>query len=63
MNFDVDRLIGLSEGDAVLLAGHYNHITRVVNRNGTPYIVTMDYRTDRINLTIVNSIVTGVRIG
>lgn len=36
---------------------------RVVNENGTPRIVTADYRTDRVNVTVVDGKVTKADIG
>lgn len=34
--------------------------TRIVEENGTPYMVTFDFKSDRINLRIMNNMVTGV---
>jgi hypothetical protein len=40
----------------------YNHI-RIVNRDGVPYIVTRDVIYDRVNITIVEDIITEYTYG
>ena len=56
-------LIGLGEDAAVakVRAAEMNH--RVVSRDGKDFPVTMDYRPDRINLTIVGGIITETSVG
>lgn len=46
--------------DAVIEGGG---TARVVRRDGEPYIVTMDLRANRANLTIENGIVTKITFG
>lgn len=53
----------LPEDTAIHIAQHTGHVARIVKKDGTTYIITQDYRTDRINLTILDGIVTGVTIG
>lgn len=38
-------------------------VTRIVENNGTTYMVTMDYRMDRINFRVKNNIIIGVHGG
>lgn len=56
-------LVGMDEQAAVdsIITNGFTY--RVVSRDGEDFVVTMDYRFDRINLTIVKSIVTDVSVG
>lgn len=53
----------LPEETAIRIAQHTGRIARIVKKDRTTYIITQDYRTDRINLTILDGIVTGATIG
>ena len=50
--------IGLSSDDAIKLAQSNWEAFRIVNINGEPQIVTMDYRPGRINANVVDGIIT-----
>ena len=61
-----DEVIGMSEAEAIeTIAGiSSEYLTpRIVRRDDENFIVTMDYRLDRINLEIDNGIVTQASIG
>jgi len=58
-----DGLVGLSESDASEVAEGKGLEVRVVERDGEFLPATADYRTDRVNLTIVDGTVTAATIG
>ena len=55
--------LGLTEEESVKLLEEKGFVVRVVERDGEPYAITFDYRTNRINLVIVDGIVTEAYIG
>jgi hypothetical protein len=63
MNFDIDRLLGMSELDAELLCQHYNYSFRVTAKDGRYSVGTSDYRMDRVNATIIAGRVVKVDFG
>lgn len=56
--FNINDLIGLTHEEAVKLAKENGFSTRVSMKDGESYMGTCDYRTDRINFTIVDDKVT-----
>jgi hypothetical protein len=61
-----DEVIGMSEAEAIeTIAGISSEslTPRIVRRDDENFIVTMDYRLDRINLEIDNGVVTQASIG
>lgn len=60
---DAERLIGLSEADAVAEAEAQGWDVRVVARDGEEFPITMDYSTGRVNLTVEDDVVTKVYVG
>ncbi len=60
---EAESLVGLSETDALELAKANGWEVRVVSRDGVDEAVTMDYRMDRVNLTIVDDTVTISTVG
>lgn len=59
-----DTLVGLTKTAALTQATEFTEYkVRIVAEDGTSYIVTMDYRTDRINLTLVDGRVTEATVG
>ncbi|NDE59473.1 MAG: hypothetical protein EB010_08635 [Acidimicrobiia bacterium] len=60
---EAERLIGLSESAALDTAKVNGWEARVVSRDGVDLAVTMDYRMDRVNLTIVDDKVTASTVG
>lgn len=57
------RLIGMNEADAKALIWDNNYMSRVVHRDGEDFMVTKDYRYDRINLYINGGIVFDATVG
>lgn len=62
-SFSPEDLIGMTEVDATSEAQRQNYTVRVVERDGESMVVTMDYSDRRINLTIVDGVVTRTTIG
>ena len=58
-----DGLVGLTESAAVDEAVSGGWVVRVVARDGEYFPVTLDYSTSRVNLTVVDGIVTSVSVG
>ena len=63
VEFNPRKLVGLSESSANRLARKNGYSIRVVYRDGQTFMGTRDYRTDRINLSIVRGRVTRATIG
>ena len=59
----VEALVGMTEEDATTAITLAQWTARVVARDGEQFAVTMDYRTDRVNLEIVDGVVTAATIG
>lgn len=49
--------------EATKLAETNGFITRIVENNGNSFILTMDYKSDRINFRVNNNIVIGAHGG
>ncbi|MFZ9232311.1 MAG: hypothetical protein ACO25P_10895, partial [Ilumatobacteraceae bacterium] len=60
---EAEGLIGLSESVALDTAKANGWEVRVVSRDGEDFAVTEDYRMDRVNLTIVDDMVTASTVG
>lgn len=61
--FDADTLIGLSKDAAMGKLTALRKTYRVVKEDGEAFIITCDYRPDRVNLTIVSGKVSQVDFG
>ena len=61
--FDPNTLVGLTEGEAIAAITNANHIVRVVERDGQLMPALQDERTDRVNLSIAQGVVTKAVIG
>jgi hypothetical protein len=57
------KYVGLTESEAVEAIKQDGLRPRVVCRDGEHYVITMDYRTDRVNLTVTKGKVTSVHVG
>lgn len=62
-NIQTDLLIGLEHGEAKRLIEKAGGTSRVVSRDGCSLIITRDYRTDRMNLHLINNVVDNFSIG
>lgn len=60
---DASTLVGLDEREAVKVAESKGWVARVVARDGESFMVTTDWRGDRVNLTVVDGEVTAVSVG
>lgn len=60
---EVASLIGMKEADAVVEAHASGFRVRVIKRDDQSFIVTSDFRKDRINLSVRDGLVTEARIG
>jgi hypothetical protein len=58
-----DQLVGLTESDAMALAAAEGFDVRVEARDGEEFFLTQDHSEARINLTVADDVVTGVRRG
>jgi hypothetical protein len=52
MAINLEELKGKSEAEAQRIVNEAKMIMRVTSRNGESYIVTRDYRRDRVNVKI-----------
>ncbi len=57
------KLIGLTEAEAQKVAAELGWQVRVAMRNGEAFMLSSDYQTNRVNLTITKGFVTAVVIG
>jgi hypothetical protein len=59
----VKKLIGLTEAEAQKVAAELGWQVRVAMRDGEAFMLTKDFQTNRVNLTIVAGSVTAVAVG
>ena len=57
------KLIGLTEAEAEKVAAEMGWQLRVAMRDGEAYMLTMDYQTNRVNLTITKGYVAAAVVG
>jgi len=60
---DAEKLVGLTEDEATKVATGNGWTVRVAERDGESFMLTADYRTDRVNLTVRDGKVTAVTVG
>lgn len=58
-----DVLVGMAEADATQAAESKGWVVRIGSRDGEDFALTMDYRTDRVTLTVKADKVTAVVVG
>lgn len=56
-------LIGLTEAEAGKVAAERGWVVRTAMRDGQAFMLTTDHRSDRVNLTVADGLVTSVTIG
>jgi len=56
------QIIGKTESEARRIAQDNGYDSRVTVADGVAYIVTADFRTDRVNFTLTNGIVTDASV-
>ena len=54
----INGILGMSEVDAIKHLKINDNVMRVINRDGTPLMVTMDVQRNRVNVHVRNGIVT-----
>ena len=60
ISYEELNLVGLKEKKAKKLSNKAGWHIRVTERDGYPIVITRDYRTDRINVSVDQEIVTEV---
>jgi len=63
MSFDLSQLIGFTEEEAMTELNKSGLIVRIRRRDTQSFMLTMDFRRDRVNLEIDNGRVTKALIG
>ena len=58
-----DALVGLTKEEAEAAAADAGYTVRVTIEDGQMFPMTMDYRTDRINIEVENGVVTRAFVG
>lgn len=62
-NAQAATLIGMKKQSAISCIQSINGITRIAQEDGESFALTKDYRTERVDLTIVKGVVTKVSVG
>lgn len=62
-DFDIKQLIGLTETKGRKLATKNYFAFRTTRKNKVNYIITCDFRLDRINAELDNDLITKVGVG
>lgn len=57
------KIIGLPIAEAVKLCLEAHFKMRITVKDGQPFMVTRDFRTDRIDVTVSDGIVVSAKIG
>ena len=58
-----NTLIGMKEGEAESCAAQMEWMYRIVSRDGEDFPATLDYRLDRVSVTIKNGLISRADIG
>jgi len=58
-----NTLIGMKEGEAESCAAQLEWMYRIVSRDGEDFPATLDYRLDRVSVTIKNGLISRADIG
>lgn len=61
-SFDTRTLLGLTQAQATARTARWQCSLRVIERNGKKFILTADFRSNRINLVIAHNKVTSVGV-
>jgi hypothetical protein len=63
VQLSAQKLIGLSEDEAQKVADGLGWTVRVAMRDGEAFMLTTDFQTNRVNLTVTKGSVTAVTVG
>lgn len=63
VNFSDNDFVGMQKEDALKLCAERGLKARVTMENGQSFIVTMDYRMDRVNFHINNNVIVSQKRG
>jgi len=61
--FSIDTLVGMIKDAAIEAAKKAGFKTRIVEEDGKENMVSMDYKTDRINFTVKNDKIEKAKVG
>lgn len=56
-------LVGMNVDEAEKMAQNSGFIVRVIERDGESFMITMDYRTNRVDVKVTNDIITDFSVG
>jgi hypothetical protein len=62
-NAQAATLIGMSKAEAIDCVNRFSATHRITQEDGQSFVVTKDYRMDRVDLTINKGIVTKATVG
>jgi hypothetical protein len=54
----MEKVIGMREEDAIVYLASQKMVLRVIRQDGVDYMVTDDYRIDRVNVEINKGVIT-----
>lgn len=60
---ELEYLIGKNKLDAQKIVEYYGYSFRIISENGNNYMITCDFRTDRVNVKIENDSIVEVYLG
>jgi hypothetical protein len=63
VQLSAQKLIGLSDDEAQKVADGLGWTVRVAMRDGEAFMLTTDFQTNRVNLTVTKGSVTAVTVG
>ncbi len=60
--FDAQSVVGLTFEEALVVATNNGYVIRVSSRDGDICVGIRDYRTDRLNVSLTENVVTSVTV-
>lgn len=61
--FELEYLIGKNKDDAQKIVENYGYSFRITSENGNDYMITCDFRTDRVNVKIEDDLIISAELG
>lgn len=62
-NFDLNSIIDKNKSDAKKIVEDNGYVFRITSENSNDYIITCDFRTDRVNVKIENDLIISAELG